>query len=185
VTQPNEQTATPLANDLFCVRRAVVADAPRLPAVERSAARAFLNVPGLEWLADSPVQPVQRIGELIEGGNAWVAASGRGDILGFLVAERRGDGLHIWEVSVMPAQQGQGIGRQLIAAAVCAAREQRLARVTLTTFSDVPWNRPFYERLGFVCQPERESAAWLSGIAEQERAQGLTQRCIMALAIGR
>jgi len=127
----------------------------------------------------------ERIGELIEGGNAWVAASGRGDILGFLVAERRGDGLHIWEVSVMQAQQGQGIGRQLIAAAVCAAREQRLARVTLTTFSDVPWNRPFYERLGFVCQPERESAAWLRGIVEQERAQGLTQRCIMALAIGR
>lgn len=164
MTQPNEQTATPLANDLFCVRRAVVADAPRLPAVERSAAQAFRNVPGLEWLADSPVQPVQRIGELIEGGNAWVAASGRGDILGFLVAERRGDGLHIWEVSVMQAQQGQGIGRQLIAAAVCAAREQRL---------------------GFACQPERESAAWLRGIAEQERAQGLTQRCIMALAIGR
>jgi len=127
----------------------------------------------------------ERIGELIEGGNAWVAASGGGDILGFLVAERRGDGLHIWEVSVMQAQQGQGIGRQLIAAAVCAARDQRLARVTLTTFSDVPGNRPFYERLGFVCQPERESAAWLRRIVEQERAQGLTQRCIMALAIGR
>ena len=44
--------------------------------------------------------------------------------------------------------QGKGIGRRLIAC-VADRPAKGLASLTLTTFRDVPWNAPFYARLGF------------------------------------
>jgi N-acetylglutamate synthase-like GNAT family acetyltransferase len=41
------------------------------------------------------------------------------------------------------------IGRQLIACVADHARTLGLTSLTLTTFRDVPWNAPFYARLGF------------------------------------
>lgn len=35
------------------------------------------------------------------------------------------------------------------------AQQMRYPAVTLTTFRDVPWNAPFYTRLGFAMLDER------------------------------
>jgi hypothetical protein len=71
----------------------------------------------------------------------------------------------------MRAHQGLGIGRALIAAAEAQAAADGHAEVTLTTYLEVPWNAPFYRRLGFadfVPGPDRpdllkvqaDEAAW-------------------------
>jgi hypothetical protein len=52
-------------------------------------------------------------------------------------------------------------------------RSKRLGLLTLTSFRDVPWNAPYYERIGFVDIDEPD---WPEGVAEKvaaERAQGL------------
>ncbi len=61
---------------------------------------------------------------------------------------------HLEQLSVLPSHGRQGIGRQLVAAALDEARRRGYAQVTLRTFADVPWNAPFYASCGFV-----ESAA--------------------------
>jgi hypothetical protein len=45
--------------------------------------------------------------------------------------------------------------------------------VTLTTFRDVPWNMPFYARLGFELVPTRELSAELVRIVAEEMRCGL------------
>ena len=56
------------------------------------------------------------------------------------------------EVSVRHDSQGNGLGRRLVEAAMEYAQSEGLRCVTLTTFAEVPWNAPFYERLGFCIE---------------------------------
>jgi hypothetical protein len=45
--------------------------------------------------------------------------------------------------------------------------------VTLTTFRDVPWNMPFYARLGFEIVPPEQVGPALFAIVEGETRRGL------------
>ena len=45
--------------------------------------------------------------------------------------------------------QCQGAGRKLLLMAVEHARDRALYGLTLTTFRELPWNEPFYQRMGF------------------------------------
>jgi hypothetical protein len=45
--------------------------------------------------------------------------------------------------------------------------------LTLTTFTHVPWNAPYYERLGFRPLPEAELTPGLVAIRQNEAAHGL------------
>ncbi len=68
---------------------------------------------------------------------------------------------HLEQLSVLPDFAGQGIGRALVHAAVAWAREAGYGSMTLFTFSDVPFNAPFYASCGFasVALPGPEVAA--------------------------
>jgi ribosomal protein S18 acetylase RimI-like enzyme len=69
--------------------------------------------------------------------------------LGFVCLETV-DGLpHIWQVAVDPDHGRRGLGRALLEAACDWARSQGFEAITLTTYRDPPWNRPFYESMGF------------------------------------
>jgi len=60
------------------------------------------------------------------------------------------DGLaHLWQLSVHPSAGRRGIGTALMKAVFDWATALGYEAVTLTTFRDVSWNGPFYERLGF------------------------------------
>jgi N-acetylglutamate synthase-like GNAT family acetyltransferase len=80
---------------------------------------------------------------------------------------------HIEQVSVHPLHARRGVGRALIERAKGWARSQGLESVTLTTFVDVPWNGPYYERLGFRYLTPEEETPSLRAIRENERALGL------------
>jgi hypothetical protein len=53
------------------------------------------------------------------------------------------------------------------------ARAAGHARLTLTTFRGVPWNEPFYARLGFRELAESELSDALRAVVEDEAARGL------------
>ena len=82
-------------------------------------------------------------------GNTGSPKQRDGVLAGFLAAQLVGDALHIAELAVSLDHQQQGLGRALMAAADARAGDLGLAALTLTTFTDVPWNAPFYEKLGF------------------------------------
>lgn len=77
------------------------------------------------------------------------------------------------QVSVDPAHARRGVGRALIETAETWAREHAFNNITLTTFEHVPWNAPYYARLGFVVLPEHEQPAQLQEIRRAEAASGL------------
>ena len=67
-------------------------------------------------------------------------------VVGFVLLEEVDGRGHVEEVSVHPGGQGAGVGTALLEAARAWAAAAGLDGVTLTTFADVPWNRPWYER---------------------------------------
>jgi GNAT superfamily N-acetyltransferase len=164
------------------IRFAAPEDAQLLPAIEISAAQAFRVIDELSWLAESPPMSVERHSQLIALSTCWVALDIESRPQGFLSAERHGNNLHIYELSVMQSMQGQNIGRRLIEAAKNYARLSRLNFVTLTTFINVPWNAPFYSRVGFQTQAATDLDQRLAAILHEEYKHGFApgSRCAMA-----
>ena len=78
-----------------------------------------------------------------------------------------------------------GIGRMLLERVIESARQMGYPAVTLTTFREVPWNAPFYTRLGFAMLDELTLPAGLAAKREQETRHGLPpeSRCAMRLAL--
>jgi predicted N-acetyltransferase YhbS len=52
-------------------------------------------------------------------------------------------------LAVTPAHGRRGVGRALVDEVVAWTVARELPSITLTTFRDVPWNAPYYEKLGF------------------------------------
>lgn len=167
------------------IRLARSADAAALPAIERSAAELFRIDPTLAWLADTDVADAAQHRHAIEHAHVWVAESATVQLAGFVRALTIGKQLHIEELSVSRSFQGQGAGSQLISATIAYARRQRLQAVTLTTFRDVPWNAPFYERMGFVVVEPDASEAYLIDALQKEVEHGFPaeRRCAMRLPL--
>ena len=157
-------------------------DVTALPAIERAAGKRFRDYPELAWLAEGDVISAEQHLDYAERGLSWLALANELPI-GFILAELHVSSLFIVELSVHLDWQGKGIGRRLIACVADQARKRGLASLTLTTFRDVPWNAPFYARLGFemitTLTPE------LREKREEETAHGLAYdaRCAMRLPL--
>ena len=81
---------------------------------------------------------------------------------------------HLEGLSVRPRYMKEGRGRALVEAGLDWARQQGYRQLTLCTFADVPWNGPFYRKLGFVELTEPTDLT--PGLAERratERRLGL------------
>lgn len=168
-----------MADPAIGIRLARDNDIAALRSIERSAGAAFRRIADLAWLADGEVQSAERHRTLITQGTNWVATDAYDRPLGFLSAEVIVSELHILELSVALERQGRGIGKALVLAAIGAARARGLAAVTLTTFRDVPWNAPFYRRLGFEVLDA--PCPRLAAILREEAEHGLAadRRCAM------
>ncbi len=98
--------------------------------------------------------------------------------VGFLLATRYPDVLHIEEMSVLPSHGRRGLGRALLERALDEARARGLRRVTLTTFEHLPWNAPFYAQLGFQKTRDVDDCRLREQLV-REAAAGLLRRVAM------
>ena len=164
------------------IRLATHDDAAALPAIERSAAQAFLAIKGLQWIADDAVMAAAMHQIYIDESTVWIALSGSRPI-GFVTTAVEDDALHILELAVEAGLQGQGIGQRLLETAKAHAIEQGLAAMTLTTFRDLPFNEHFYRRLGYQTLQQAELPERLAAILKSEIESGLPgdRRCAMRL----
>ena len=80
-------------------------------------------------------------------------------------------GAYIEEIDVLPAHAGHRLAARLIDAVDVWARSQGLPILTLSTFSTIPWNAPYYRRLGF--RDMGHLGPGLAAIRERHRALGL------------
>lgn len=163
------------------IRCATAEDLALIPAIELSAASAFegRDVPPdlLTTVSDADTWLPQ-----LAAGTLWIAVVD-GAVSAFLAASADAEHLHIDEIDVLRDAQGRGVGRALMAHAIAWARDRDLQQVTLTTFTDVPWNAPFYRSMGFEAWPDGEAPPALAAKVHAERARGLKNRCAMRLAL--
>ncbi|HLS79046.1 MAG TPA: GNAT family N-acetyltransferase [Nocardia sp.] len=154
-----------------CVREAVEADIPVLREIERAAGEPFARVGMIEIAEDEPPS-VEALRGYLEAGRAWVVEED-GAVVAYLVADLIDGNAHIDQVSVRPELRGRGLGKLLIDRLVAWARERGLAAITLTTFTEVPWNGPYYARIGFRQLPPEERTPGLRAVCAAEAAHGL------------
>ncbi|MDD0976228.1 GNAT family N-acetyltransferase [Pseudomonas fontis] len=159
-------------------------EAGQLPSIEQSAAQAFLGIKGLAWIAEHGVLSAADHLAFIAEGLDWLVVDEQDMPLGFLCACVQGDALHIEELAVDHAYQGQGLGRRLIAHVRDWAQGQGFTALTLTTFVEVPWNAPFYTRLGFVALDDGQMSDFLRRQLVYEHSRGLQGRCAMRQMLG-
>ncbi|RMC31315.1 GNAT family N-acetyltransferase [Paracoccus alkanivorans] len=163
------------------IRPANACDIRLLPEIERSSGEIFRQWPGLEWIADDEVQSEERHSAMITGGLALVAEVQGFGIAAFVNGQVTPDAFHIWQMAVHRDRQGHGIGRKLIEAVQRSAVDLGINALTLTTFREVPWNEPYYQRLGFITLDSKELCPRLRAILVAEGQAGLPMalRCAM------
>ncbi|HEX2578342.1 MAG TPA: GNAT family N-acetyltransferase [Aquihabitans sp.] len=181
---PSRPAAAGALPDGYLVRPAVAADVARLTAIELAAGALFRDVGMDDIAADEGQDPATLEAAAIDG-RLWVAEAD-GEPVGYaLVVDLDGEH-HLEQLSVDPAHGRRGLGAALVAAADRWAAGLGGRSLTLCTFSDVPWNRPYYERLGFVVVDEAALSPALLAVRAHEAADGLdpATRVVMRRPVG-
>ena len=143
-----------------------------LVAIERAAGELFRSLE-MDLVADDDPGSVEELTPYADDGRALVSVDVDDRPVGYVLLDVVDAAAHVEQVSVHPDHARQGIGRALIEQAVIWARSHGLAALTLTTYVDVPWNGPYYERLGFSYLSDAEETPGLRAIRDHEGASGL------------
>jgi putative acetyltransferase len=147
------------------------ADVARLPAIALAAAWLLAAHAPASVLAEQTDENVLRCAQ--REGRLWVALANDRPV-GFAHVELlEPEVAHLEELDVHPEHGRRGLGRRLVSVVCHWAAEREYRAVTLTTFRNVPWNMPFYARLGFEELPPREQSAAIRAIVDDEARRGL------------
>lgn len=156
----------------WTVRPARPGDLPHLPGIERAAGLPFREI-GMDVVADDAPPTVEELAAFQQDGRAWVVPDDADVPVGYLIVGVVDGCAHVEQVSVDPRYARRGLGRRLLAVAQQWARAHGHPAMTLTSFAEVPWNAPYYERLGWQVLAEGELTPGLARVREQEAARGL------------
>jgi GNAT superfamily N-acetyltransferase len=140
-----------------------------LRSIERDAGRAFAAMGMAEIAADEP-PPLAELESHRANGRAWVAVDARDRPVAYLLSSIVDGCAHIDQVSVASGSARQGLGAALIEHLAGISLSEWRAALTLTAFRDVPWNAPYYERLGFVVVEPGRQGPELAAIVRRESA---------------
>jgi GNAT superfamily N-acetyltransferase len=154
------------------IRPARMDDLATLVGIEAAAGAAFRKL-GMNAVADDDPGSVEDLEPYAETGRAFVAVDSEDRPVGYLLVDAVDGAAHIEQVSVHPDHARRRIGRALIERAASWARSRGLGALTLTTYLEVPWNGPYYERLGFSYLATEEETPGLRAVRKREQAGGL------------
>ena len=161
------------------IRSARQSELDDLALLEVQAGELFRSV-GMSDVADH-VPDQQALSRSQRQGLIWVAEDD-GKIAGYIVARVLDGNAHIEQVSVAPTHGRRGIGRLLISHLETWGRRNDRPATTLTTFRDVPWNGPYYRKLGYRELPGAEIGPELAAAMQHEASlPGIdaSRRCAM------
>jgi GNAT superfamily N-acetyltransferase len=154
------------------IRLARHEDLEAMQRLEREGGSLFREI-GMGAVADDEPAALESLAECQREGRAWVAVNEHDEPVAYLLADVVDGNVHLEQVSVLPAWAHQRLGSALIDTAADWGRGEGLSAVTLTTFEQVPWNRPYYERLGFTVVAGKDLSAGLRHVRARELEQGL------------
>jgi len=150
-----------------------------LSAIECQAARLFPANYLPASLLDETV-PQEDLDYAQKNGLLWVALK-NDDPVGYAFIQIRGVLPLLAQIDVHPDHGRQGLGRALIEKASSALRKKNFSELYLTTFASIPWNAPFYEKLGFQYLEQGSQPEFIKNILRSEARLGLKERVAMCL----
>ena len=153
---------------MYSIRAVSAEELELLPAIERAAAQSFRESP-YPALADSALA-VDSLDPLRD--RVWVVVANEAPV-GFAIIRTHATALHIQEIDVHPAHGHRGLGAMMIREMAKIARAEHKSWLTLTTMSDVPWNGPYYARLGFKEVSRDAAGPDLQAILIEEEKAGI------------
>ncbi|HUQ01392.1 MAG TPA: GNAT family N-acetyltransferase [Kofleriaceae bacterium] len=162
------------------IRLARPDDLSLLAAIETAAEQLFVDF-GIDLPADS-VTEAWAFEEACMEQRLLLAVDEVDAPVGFSVLEIVDGDVYIDEVDVHPAHGRQGIGAGLVKASCDWALAHGYRAITLTTWRDVPWNGPFYRRMGFEEVADATLGPQLAAVRKAEATRGLEKqyaRCAM------
>jgi GNAT superfamily N-acetyltransferase len=157
-------------NDLT-LRRALPAELELIVAIDDRAAVLFQRA-GISFDHLPPQHPFvlaehRRWQTALSQGRVWFAELG-GDAVGVMVLGHLDGSAYLDQLSVVPQAMRRGIGGTLIAQA-CSLSASSPA-LWLTTYEHLPWNRPYYERFGFVAVSECDCGPQLRAMLDEQKS---------------
>ncbi|HEX5659534.1 MAG TPA: GNAT family N-acetyltransferase [Polyangiales bacterium] len=156
----------------YTLRLATSQEIATLPSLEMASAQRFQNSPHPACAEGQPISEGLHARWLSHDG-VWVAESPRGEIVGFVDWIPMALDMYVVELDVHPDHAGKGLGRQLLDALAEFGSRLGFERMVLRTFRDVPWNEPYYRRLGFETLAREEEHSELANVRAQEASVGL------------
>jgi GNAT superfamily N-acetyltransferase len=156
----------------LAIRPALTAELDAIRALERDSSRRFLGV--MDALAADEPTPRDVLTARLAA-NGLLAATFDEVLAAFVMFRPLEDSLYIEQIDVDPRFEGRRIGAALIDAVAQRAAATGRARLTLSTFRDVPWNAPYYRRLGFLDIPDDALSDALRAVRREHVARGLDE----------
>lgn len=119
------------------------------------------------------VNTIETFSDAIHCGHVWVATDSDNRRVGFALMSEIDGNAHLEELDVHPDHGRRGIGSDLVETVCDWATSRGFQFVTLSTFRDVPWNRRFYESLGFSILQPHDYSSGLRRLVDIEKEKGL------------
>lgn len=155
-------------------RFAALREAELIRAIEYDAAQRFAGI-DMVGIASARPMDVEFVRRKIRASEVVVAVDHTAHCVGFVMFVQVAAGFYIEELDVLRAWAGRRIGAALIDRVGGLARTAGAPRLVLSTFRDVPWNAPYYRRLGFSVIADASLDERLRALRATHVARGLDE----------
>lgn len=156
----------------YPIRLARQDELPKLQVIEKAAAQRFRDT-DQSWIVADDGMDLEQLEHWLRHGKVWVAVDSADEPVGFAIAHPIDGTAYLHELDVHPQHSRRGLGARLIDEVAMWARNCGYSAVTLATFAEIPWNAPYYRRLGFRALREQELGPGLRQVRADEAASGL------------
>jgi len=172
VTDPKRVQILSMLPEGYKIRFAERLDIPALITSDRAASELFRPTGLIPDMAAIPQSiPADILAEAIEQAMV-LCVTKEGQPVGFALCQIQGKQLYLHQLSVDPQHGRKGLG--------AALTRHVFTLAALSTFRDVSWNGPFYEKLGFREIPRKKLKPWMLEIeADQAETLDISKRCFM------
>jgi len=163
---------SPKARTAFELRVGTVSDIDTLCEIDFDASELFVRA-GLD--VELPNEHEFALAERtrwlcsLSSGGALLAVDAFAGVLGFAASGTRDGEPYLDQLSVRRHSMRLGVGTSLLTATESKARAGGARSLWLTTYRHLSWNRPFYERRGFIVVPEPELGREMLAELQYER----------------
>ncbi len=165
------------------IRAARSEELSAIQAIEAASGLRFVGL--MDAIANDAPTSLELLAARQAAGQLLVAetdAGGAPTLAGFVMFRPLEKSLYIEQVDVLPAFERQRIGATLINAVASQARAIGLLGLTLSTFRAIPWNAPYYRRLGFADIEDSALTPDLTAIRREHQARGLDESARVFMA---